>query len=175
MVKIKYEDIPKFTRGSNYCVNVGLNYLESTLKDFKDNWGMQLNPEFQRGHVWNEEQQIKFVEFFLKGGKCESVKFNKPSWQTCMEAQGYDDMVCVDGLQRITAFLRFIRNEIKIFGYYWNEFDKPAQRRLTILVDVNDLKTEKEVLQWYVELNTGGTVHTEKEIQKVIDMIKNLE
>jgi hypothetical protein len=83
-------------------------------------------------------------------------------------------MVCVDGLQRSTAILRFVNGEIKVFGCYWDEFDKPAQRRLSILVDVNDLKTEKEVLQWYVDLNSGGTIHTKQEIEKVENMIKEL-
>ena len=31
--------------------------------------GLQLNPEFQRGHVWTEEQQIAWVEYYLRGGK----------------------------------------------------------------------------------------------------------
>jgi hypothetical protein len=32
---------------------------------------------------------------------------------------------------------------------------------------VNDLRTRKEVLQWYLDLNTGGTIHTSDEIEKV--------
>lgn len=35
----------------------------------------------------------------------------------------------------------------------------------TIKVNVNDLKTEKEVLQWYVDMNAGGTPHTKEEIE----------
>ena len=31
--------------------------------------GLQFNPDFQRGHVWTEGQQIAFMEFLLKGGK----------------------------------------------------------------------------------------------------------
>jgi hypothetical protein len=28
--------------------------------------GLQLNPEFQRGNVWTEEQQIKYIEYRLR-------------------------------------------------------------------------------------------------------------
>jgi hypothetical protein len=32
---------------------------------------------------------------------------------------------------------------------------------------VNDLDTRAEVLQWYLDLNTGGVVHTSAEIKRV--------
>jgi hypothetical protein len=32
---------------------------------------------------------------------------------------------------------------------------------------VNDLKTKAEVLQWYLDINSGGVVHTETELEKV--------
>ena len=38
-----------------------------------------------------------------------------------------------------------------------------------------DLKTEKEVLQWYVDMNAGGTPHTNEEIERVKSMIKELK
>ncbi len=41
-------------------------------------------------------------------------------------------------------------------------------------VDVNDLKTEKEVLQWYVDMNLEGTPHTNDEIERVRKMIQKL-
>ncbi len=41
-------------------------------------------------------------------------------------------------------------------------------------LNVNDLKTEKEVLQWYVDMNAGGTPHTSEEIEKVKRMIEQL-
>ena len=44
-----------------------------------------------------------------------------------------------------------------------------------MILNVNDLKTEKEVLQWYVDMNAGGTPHTNEEIERVKRMIKELE
>ena len=82
----------------------------------------------------------------------------------------------MDGLQRITAAQRFIHNEIKVFGSYYNEFED-GMRILPqmMILNVNDLKTEKEVLQWYVDMNAGGTPHTNEEIERVKKMIKELE
>ncbi len=39
---------------------------------------------------------------------------------------------------------------------------------------MNDLRTEKEVLQWYVDMNSGGTPHTSEEIERVKRMIEQL-
>ena len=38
--------------------------------------GLQLNPDFQRGHVWTEDQQVKFLEFILRGGKTGRTPFH---------------------------------------------------------------------------------------------------
>ena len=92
-----------------------------------------------------------------------------------MNAENYDDFVCVDGLQRITAVLRFLNNEIKAFGYYYNEYEDKLPFEVDLLININNLKTEKEVLQWYVDLNEGGTPHTSEEIDKVKQMIEDLD
>ena len=39
-------------------------------------------------------------------------------------ANEYNDFVCVDGLQRITAAVRYMKGEIKVFGKYTvNDFE----------------------------------------------------
>lgn len=47
--------------------------------------------------------------------------------------------------------------------------------RHTLRLNVNNLKTEKEVLQWYIDMNVGGTPHTSEEIGSVKKMIEELE
>lgn len=86
------------------------------------------------------------------------------------------DYVCVDGLQRITAAQKFIHNEIKVFGSYFDEYeDKMRLVNNTLILNVNDLKSEKEVLQWYIDMNAGGTPHTTEEIDRVKKLINDLE
>ena len=171
----RFEDIPQFTRDGSWQCNYPLDYFVRHINEEVEEQGLQLNPDFQRGHVWTEEQQIAWLEFFLKGGKTGRVIYlNKPSWHRTVSDEDYDDYVCVDGLQRITAIRRFINNEIKVFGSYYNEFTDKLRWINTIELNVNDLKTEKEVLQWYVDMNAGGTPHTSDEIDRVKQMIKKL-
>jgi len=166
---MKFIDIPQFTKSSPYDVDIGLDYLSTWVDDHKENHNLQLNPDFQRGHVWTEEQQIAYVEYLLKGGRSgRDVYFNMPGWM--VEFTG--EFVCVDGLQRITSCLKFTNNELKVFGYYKSEYeDRLRLMHITLKVHINNLKTKKEVLTWYLEMNTGGTVHTNNELDRVRKML----
>ena len=172
----RFKDIPQFTREGNYQVDMDIRRIPEWIKNEQREMNLQLNPGFQRGHVWTEEQQIAWLEFFLKGGKSGNiVYFNCPSLHHSVKDGYYDEYVCVDGLQRITSICRFINNEIKVFGSYYNEYEDPRiVSRHTLKFNVNDLKTEKEVLQWYIDMNAGGTPHTNEEIERVKKMIKAL-
>ena len=43
---------------------------------------------------------------------------------------------------------------------------------ITLSINIATLKTRKEVLQWYLDFNTGGVIHTDKEINKVKDLLR---
>lgn len=127
-------------------------------------------------YVWTEQQQIAFLEYFLRGGKSGTILyFNCPSWHHNVPYGAYNDYVCVDGLQRITAFQQFIRNEIPVFGSYYREYTDSMKLRYTMKVNVNDLKTKAEVLRWYIEMNAGGTPHTNAEIECVKRILEKAE
>lgn len=65
----KFSDIPQFTRDGSYQCDLNINRVPIWIKEMEEDMNLQLNPDFQRGHVWTEEQQIAWLEFFLKGGK----------------------------------------------------------------------------------------------------------
>lgn len=172
---MKFRDIPQFTRSGSWECDFSIESVIKQIDEWDKEFGLNLNPDFQRGHVWTEEQQIAWLEFLFKGGKTSRViYFNNPNWGRY--ETGKDDMVCVDGLQRLTAIRRFINNEIKVFGHYYNEYDDSPRVMHGIKININDLQTREEVLQWYLDFNTGGTVHSQEEIdrvKKLLDEEKN--
>lgn len=176
----RFKDIPQFTSAGTYQVNYPLTSLVRYIEEEIEEMGLQLNPGFQRGHVWTEEQQVAWLEYHLRGGKSgNTIYLNNPFWTSYRSPKPgeYSDYVCVDGLQRITAAQRFIHNEIKVFGSYFDEYEDSLRliNDATMLLNVNDLKTEKEVLQWYIDMNAGGTPHTKTEIERVQRMLNELE
>jgi uncharacterized protein with ParB-like and HNH nuclease domain len=168
---MNYKDIPQLTRCGNYQINVALNYLPTLLDDYKQD-DLQLEPDFQRGHVWDEEKQIRYIEFLLRGGNTNNViYFNCPGWMGDFKG----DFVLVDGLQRITACLKFLEGKLKVFGHYKHEIEGKLDRDVQLIININNLKTRKEVLQWYLDMNSGGVVHTTEELDKVKQLLSKEE
>lgn len=172
---MKFSDVLKLTPSGNYRVNQNWDGLISALDryQYETVCHLDLNPEFQRGHVWTEDQQIAYVEFKLRGGEGSNlILFNCPGWMRTFEGP----FVLVDGKQRLNAVIRFLNNEIKVFGYYLKEFDDFfGYFDPDFIFCINNLPTMKDVYKWYIELNSGGTPHTKEEIDKVRKMLDNLE
>ena len=152
--------------------------LRSKIDSYVKESNLQLEPDFQRGHVWTPEQQIRYIEFCLKGGKSSrDLLFNDPNWtnNTC---EDYTDFVLVDGLQRLTAVLKFLRNELAVFGgnYFKNFTDniRVVLRGQRFHVHINNLRSKKAVLKWYLDLNSGGVVHSQEELDRVKSMLNSI-
>lgn len=168
---MKFSDIPQFIHGGNYKSTQEWRMLPKIIKDWETEElaPLDIDPDFQRGHVWTIGQKISYIEYKLKGGQgSDIILFNCPGWMDNWKGP----FQLVDGKQRLNAVLLFLNNEIPVFGnnYYSNFEDRLFNVHFTF--HINNLKTRKEVLQWYIELNTGGTVHTEEEINKVRSMLE---
>jgi len=170
---MKFKDIPQFPF-CPYSVNKPWQYIEIELEELNERGELDLDPPFQRGHVWSEDKQIKYIEFCLRGGQSSrEIIFNHPNWMGSYKGQ----MVLVDGKQRLEAVRKFLRNELPVFnGYCVYDFeDKEIMLRSSnchFVFKINSLKTEVDIMNWYLDLNFGGVVHTEKELDKVKELIK---
>lgn len=164
-----FDEIPQFTKQGSWRANVDIETLVRRIDIWVKEYGLQLNPDSQRGHVWTEAQQSAFAEFILRGGMTgRDLYFNQPGWM----ADFSGEFVCVDGLQRITALQRFANNELKAFGQSFREFGgRLNQLNHYMTAHGNNLQTRREVLQWYIEMNAGGTPHSKAEIDRVKSMI----
>jgi len=166
----RFKDIPRF-EPPNYSVHVGWVYLEDHLKSWEEMIGVDLEPEFQRGHIWTPKQQIAYIEFRLMGGiSGGDIYWNCKGWE---RATFGEKIRLIDGLQRITAVRGFLRDEVPIFGYRFSEFtDKFDWMRHRFTFHINELATEADVIRWYLALNNGGTVHTPEEIARVTALLE---
>lgn len=168
----KFRDIPQFIQGGDYSLSISWTYLENWFNDISPREDyFDLDPDFQRAHVWTEEKQRRYVEYILKGGtSSKRIYWNCPNW-----VEG--PIVLVDGKQRLEAVRKFLRNELPIFGgNYFKDYEDNLDRNdHFFFMCVNKLQTKKEVLQWYLDLNEGGVVHTKEELDKVREMLNNIE
>ncbi len=165
----RFQDISQMST-ANYAVNIGWNDLDKQLKTWGNRYNeVILDPDYQRRHVWTKRQQIEYLEYILRGGiSGRSIFWNCPGWMR--DSRG--PMELVDGKQRINAVLSFIKNKVKVFGYFRKEYtDNICFVRHNFLFHVNDLSNRKDVIQWYLDLNSG-TPHSRTDIKKAEELLR---
>jgi uncharacterized protein with ParB-like and HNH nuclease domain len=171
-----FQDIPQLEYG-NSSYTIFFSSLERELLKYKKECNLDLNPEFQRSYVWNDNQKEKYVEFLLRGGRsARDIYFNFPRYTKGTDFEEVDPilnrMVIVDGKQRLSAILGFMQNEIKAFGYFYKDFTGVIRNcKYYLTFNINQLTTRQDILNWYLDFNSGGTIHTEEELNKVRQLI----
>lgn len=162
---------------NHYQVDMMWGHLEDWIKSQTDDVEgtamakLDLDPDFQRAHVWTEDQQRAYIEYKIKGGQDGGVLlFNCVGW-----GQRYEGpYVLVDGKQRIEAVRKFMRGELGVFGDLRFPKDFSQVRpplHCSFRICINNFQTRADVLAWYLAVNTGGTPHTPEEIKRVKDLL----
>lgn len=173
--------IIKPLRNSAYSCDIQWAYLDQALERYAENYGpLELNPDFQRGHVWAPEQQLHYIENCLRGIVAQSafvIQFNCPQWENDKYSGDIDrGFQCIDGLQRLTAVKKFLAGDIKPFGLSVEDLDyssfgvKGVQWRFKF--EIFDFQRKADLLQHYLDLNAGGTPHSKEEIERIREMLE---
>lgn len=162
MEKIDINDIYKPLRGST--IHVGLDFLPEEVEE-----SYNMDPDYQRGHVWEEAQRSSFVGFVLEGGQAPPIVVNNVRY----EEEGVREVV--DGKQRLTSLLMWMRGEIPAtLSNGVKVYRKDVSGRLfqvdVLITRVNF--TRKQALRYYIKTNSGGTVHSKDEIKRVQDLLE---
>lgn len=140
-----------------------------------------MNPDYQRDHVWTDEQAMDLVGHLLEGGTVPDIIVNEVLVENTKGM--VDSLEVVDGKQRLTACLRWLDGEIaaRLMDGRLIWFKDLDRTGLTLLV--TDIRLSFKhvrlgragVLRLYLRLNRGGTVHTEDEIEKVRKLLREEE
>jgi hypothetical protein len=138
-----------------------------------EEYGIDMDPDYQRGHVWTTAQQSAFVGHLLEGGRVQPLIIN----------QGPDGQMnpaeLVDGKQRMTACLAWSRDEIPAVisdgrKFYLSDLDEDGQRQCRMGIGMIYgivMLTRPECLKLYLRLNSCGVAHTEAELARVREML----
>jgi len=172
---------------ASYEVDVEWSYLEDYLARQVE-VSLDIDPDFQRGHVWDDAQRIAYVEHVLCGGETGKnllvAHTGKLShYKTRPDGTVYlPDYVLVDGKQRLDAVRRFMRDEFTVFagvagkaeGYLWSQLGRSLARKIGLAFRWRLVvcKDRRDILRLYVMFNAGGTAHSRDEIERVRAMME---
>jgi hypothetical protein len=128
-------------------------------------FGTDANPDYQRGYVWSEEDEVRLIDSLFQGRDIGKFVFVKYPWPR------NDDEV-LDGKQRLNTLVRFITNQFKYKGLYWNQigkFDRDQfENRIVQYVEIDgkDL-TEADKLEIFLSVNAAGVPQSEDHLTAV--------
>lgn len=164
--RVRWYKVPQFPQ-ARYEMDVGWGYLERMLESLGETThemgGLNMDPDYQRQHVWSRAQQVAYVEYVLAGGEVgRNITWNSPDWM-----RGFQRPTeLVDGKQRIEAVRSFLRGEFQAYGMLAEPGDR-FDLHCGFKFRVCSMDTREDVLRLYLNINAGGTPHTADEIERV--------
>ena len=99
-------------------VNASNRTAREVARMVGEGW-LQLDPPYQRGQVWTEDQQVALIRSFVTGVPIPALIINlraRPSWDDPAAPNPYAEhaYACVDGQQRIRTLAAWFDGELAV-------------------------------------------------------------
>lgn len=153
--------------------------INSLLRLYFDGYGIDLDPEYQRGNVWEAQQKYDLIESIFNNidiGKFTIIKRpwgddgNKPLTPKLYEM--------LDGKQRLTAIVEYFTGKFAYKGKYYNDLhprDKSHFKYYSVAEAETEPLTDAQKLRYFLKLNTTGTPVDPDHMKKVAGMLQEIE
>lgn len=135
-----------------------------------------MNTYYQRGYVWTKEDKELLIDSVFNNidiGKFVLVHLS--DYEYLERGRSYE---ILDGKQRLSTLIEFYENRFPYKGKYYNDLsykDKRTFNRLTISVANVHETDKKTVLKYFLMLNRTGRSMDKTYLDKVEQMLKNME
>jgi len=135
----------------------------------------RLDADYQRDAVWTKQQQELFVGHHISGGPSPKIYIQR--WGQRSLDRIMEPCEVLDGKQRLMALYAWYHRRIAACmcdGTYitYHQLNLASKRGVpNVRVTYIDLP-RAERLHFYLRLNSGGTVHTTGELEKVQQLLK---
>jgi hypothetical protein len=157
--------------------------ITNTMREF-----LLIDPPYQRGTVWTEDQRIALVRSWLMGTPIQAVIMNDRRWGNWVgEAPGHRHIAVIDGKQRIETACAWFDGELSVPASWfppelvqataetedgpYTTFDLltlPGQRFAKFTWKLprieTHLATVEEEAELYLLVNGGGTPQTQADM-----------
>ena len=159
--------------------NIKLYYNNSELNSLIHSYysfGIDMNPEYQRGYVWEPEDKELLIDSIFNNidiGKFVLVHLTNSEWQQ----RGYSYEI-LDGKQRLSTIIEFYENRLQYNGKYFNELSMTDQRIFTshtVAVANVDESDKKTILKYFLMLNRTGKTMDKTQLDKVEKMLYEIK
>ena len=143
----------------------------SDVRDWSDSKRLELRPDFQRNEVWTKAAQIMLIDTILRGIPIPKIYIKS----IVKDEKTY--RIVVDGQQRLTAILKFVKDDLALEKPYVGELagcrfsDLPGDIHddfLRYKIDINEIfnPTDDEIRNLYSRVNKYTVQLNKQELRK---------
>lgn len=134
--------------------------------------GVDFDPPYQRGLVWNDDQKTALLDSIFQNIEIGKFTFNRCEFGTKPTNKLYE---IIDGKQRLTAICEFYEGRFRYRGKLYHELSWSDMRHFNgypiVQAEMQDA-TEQQILRLFVKLNTTGVPMDAKHLDRVKEMIR---
>lgn len=156
--------IPVFGKKFNFghTFNQTLKSLIHTYYFF----GIELNPEYQRGNVWTLEDKVSLIDSILNEIEIGRMVMMKRPYSDSRKHM-YE---VIDGKQRLTTLIEFFEDRFEYNGLKYSELNYLDKHQFNgtqiAIIETDELSTE-QVLEFFIRVNTSGRPVDPEHLEKV--------
>lgn len=145
-----------------------------SLLSFHYLFGVDFNPDYQRGSVWDEEDREKLLDSIFAGREIGRFVFKQLPFNRTNDDGNYYEIV--DGKQRMLTLLAFYENRFPYKGVFYNDLsvlDKNWFMDASIgVAELDQNTTRAEVLEVFLALNEGGKPVAKEVLDHARELLK---
>lgn len=142
-------------------------------------YGIDMNPEYQRGNVWTLEQKVALIDSIFNNVDIGKFTVIRRKWGTCPDKPDTPFLYeMLDGKQRATAIFEYFMGRFAYKGKYYNDLchlDRHHVKYYSISYSEAEPMTDKQKYRYFIKLNTTGTPVDPEHMNKVAAMLKDKE
>lgn len=159
--------------------DVRMHFNNSTIEHLiymHYHFGIDFNPDYQRGYVWTQEDKELLLDSVFKNieiGKFALIHLSTSEWHE----RGFSYEI-LDGKQRLSTLIEFYENKLSYKGKYYNDLswkDRMTFKHHNVSVAEVESENKKTILKYFLMLNRTGKAMDKAQLDKVENMLSEIE
>jgi hypothetical protein len=163
-----FKDIPQFKQNED----MRLQFYQTSISSFSSlvyYFGVNTEPDYQRGLVWTLEDKQKLIDSIFKGIDIGKFVFIQKDYDRKKNETEHLYEI-LDGKQRLTTIMEFWEDRFQYNGLFYSQMHPIDQAHFdgySISQATVTNPTKEQIYRYFLRLNTGGKPMDESQFKKV--------
>lgn len=156
------------------CRNYRISFFSQDISELFNklySFGVDLEPDYQRGYVWEESDKVELIRSIFDGIEIGKFVFVSLPYSG-VRTKFYE---ILDGKQRLSTIKDFRESKFKFEGYFWHELSiKDRSFFENSMVSVGEVRegaSKEFILNQFIRLNSFGKVMDTKHLERIKKML----